>query len=97
MRRFEAAGSFTEGYLLRSKTLGTTSTAAPLVEGTYSLPDDKHIVLNNIGAPVAASCSSLKLTIGSFVDARVETSLAASLTSNRETQGLSWRAAPVGK
>lgn len=97
VRRYETAGKFTEGYVLRSPTLATTSTAASLVEGTYSLPDEKNIVLNGIGEPVSTTCSSSRLTIGSFVDTRIEAKLASSLSANVETMGLSWRAAPVGK
>ena len=83
--------------MLRAPSLATTSTVAPLVVGTWTATDDTHIVMNGTGAPTEGSCTSSQLTLGSFIDARVEASLAASLTSNLETLGLSWSAARVGK
>lgn len=94
VRRFAADGKMTEGYIVSSASLGSTSTVGVLSNGTYSLPDDAHVILNGVGDPLDVKCTSERLTIRAFVDARTSEKLAASLTAAVQAHGTSWTAAP---
>lgn len=94
VRWFAAETKLTEGYIISSASLGTTSTVGALVNGRYALPDDAHIILNNVGDPLDVKCTADRLTIRAFADARTTEKLAASLTAAVQAHGTSWTAAP---